>query len=137
MGNKLSSISFINIKSIKLISSNKNNYKYLITNDDNKTENIALNSKENDKFQMRYKWSQEFKPLIGLDYYKMLSIEKYNKIKTNDGFIYNISILYNTNDMRDFTFTKNQMDWFLKYIHEISPSGKQIILEFNKKFLLL
>ena len=77
----------INIKSIKLISSNKNNYKYLITDDDNKTENICLNSKENDKFQMRYKWSQEFKPLIGLDYYKMVSIEKYNKIKENNGEI--------------------------------------------------
>ena len=143
MGNKLSSIDFMLIKSVTPIDgeikrkTQKKSFNYLISYENGKTKKISLNSKENYKFQLKYKWTSEFKPLIGLNYSKILRIEICNKIKKNEVIFYNITIVYNTGNPKNCTFSKDQKELFLKFVLELSPSGKQILSEFNKKYNII
>ena len=93
-----------------------------------------MSSRENDKFLLKYKWSQEFKPLIGLEYDKMLSLENFSPVNMNNKIAYKITIVYNDTTSKDFVFSQEQKDQLLTFILDISSSGKQIITEFNKKY---
>ena len=140
MGNKLSSIDYFKIKSInntnKLNTANNSKYNYEIEYDDGKKINISLTYEQNYKFYEKYNWMKEFKPLINLNYGEIQSIISCEYLRNNndDTIIYKIGVLYNDEIVKTFSFSKEQIDLFLRNVHNLTPFGKKMKLDFMKKY---
>jgi hypothetical protein len=140
MGNKLSAIDYFEIESIidnsyKLSHLKRSKYNYEIQYNNGKKFNISLNDAQNYKFHLKYRWAKEFKPLINLNYIDIQSITYCKSVfdDNNNTMIYTIEVLYNDQNTRQFSFSKGQMNLFLRNIHNLTPFGKKIKLDFIKK----
>jgi hypothetical protein len=139
MGSHISSLDYKNIIQIidlpdNNINKNKtNNHKHLIKYKNGKEKKVSFNKDEEKQFQLRYKYTKMFKPLINLQYSKItlvnkreISKDKYIELNKNvldedDKIIYNIQILYNNIDdgMYIMNMNKCQYDLFCKIKDDI------------------
>ncbi len=126
MGSTISKIKYDKI--LKVIDHNNNNpkikkpYSHTIYYYGGRQITINLTKKEENDFQIKYKYSKLYQNLKKIPYYDIQCVPHYNVIKNNDTIKYSISVVYNNNNnLEKLILNQEQYDFFVEMYNKLNP----------------
>jgi hypothetical protein len=126
MGSQISKIKFDKI--LKVIDHNNENlkikkpYSHTIYYYGGRQTTINLTKKEENDFQIKYKYSKLYEKIKKIQYYDIQCIPFYDIIKNNDTIKHSIKIVYNNNDnMDNLILNQEQYDFFVEMYNKLNP----------------
>ncbi len=128
MGSQISKINYDKI--LKVVDHNNNSktkikkpYGHTIYYYGGKQIVINLTKKEENDFQIKYKYTKLYQNLKKIQYYDIQCIPYYNIIKKDNEIKHSLKIVYNSNDnMESIAINQEQYDFFVEMYNKLNPN---------------
>jgi hypothetical protein len=131
MGSSISKIKYeeiLNITTnININIKSKKTYKHTIEFLDHSIIDIELSEKEEELFQMKYKWNQLFNKLGRISYYNIEAIKMYKRREEEPK--YHFMIIYNNGNVETVDYISEQYKLFMELYKKYNEKNKIIMVK--------